>query len=78
MARRLKRGELFIPEKVELWVGDPGNELSPTLCGPEDWPALVLDDEASLGSSTVGLYLYRKILLATGRVVEVYPSLLEM
>lgn len=73
----LKRGDLFHPKHPDTWIGDPSDIASPALYDDRSWPAVVLDDQIQFGTSSIGTYVYKRILLASGRVIEVYPSLLD-
>lgn len=66
------------PKKPHTWVGDPSEVKSPILYGDEAWPAVLIDDESRLGYTSLGIYLYQRVLLASGTLIEVYPSFLTM
>lgn len=73
------RGSLIIPlppGETDVWVQDPSGVRSPTVYKTkESWPAILLDDESRLGITPGGdYYLYRRLLLLTGEVIEVLPS----
>lgn len=74
-----ERGDLIKPCKAYTWVGDPADVRSPVLYEEGVWPAVLLDGETRMGHTDSGnVYLYKRLLLSTGLVIEVYPSFLEM
>ena len=75
---KFQRGDLLRPKNTHTWVGDPADVRSPVLYGEDAWPAVLLDGAPALGESEVGIYLYQRLLLSKGVVIEVFPSFLEL
>ena len=73
---RFQVGEIRAPMPTSYWIADPSGSRSPRPVAKSEWPAIVLDESFREGTNYLGTYLFVRILLASGEIIEVYPSFL--
>ena len=73
----MRSGDLLSPRRT-LWLKDPSGLKAAVLTRDVSWPAVLIDGEDETGLTSAGWsYTYRRILLASGEVVEVTPDFLR-